>query len=67
MSEIWEVIESGKKYRRHDGWQVVKTVNGAVHAIPPDKSEARDEEGRARATFDSIAAAKDFVDQHHPS
>jgi|KBSMisStandDraft_5_1062788.scaffolds.fasta_scaffold226265_1 hypothetical protein len=67
MSEAWEEIGAGKKYWRHDGWQVVASVDGAIHVVPPDKSDARDEEGQVRRTFDSIAAAMDFADQHHPS
>jgi hypothetical protein len=64
--EDWDEVERGVKYRRRkDGWMVVRSVDGAIHLIPPDKSEARDEEGAPR-TFDSIASAVDFADQHHP-
>lgn len=66
MSEEWNQIEERKKYQRHDGWKVITDVDGGIHAIPPDGSEALDEEGRRRQ-FDSISAAIDFVDQHHPS
>ena len=67
MSEAWDAIEDGKRYRRHDGWLVVRDHSGKIHAIPPDGSEALDEEGKPRRSFDSPNAAMDFVDQHHPS
>jgi hypothetical protein len=66
LSEAWDEIEQHKKHKRHDGWLVVVSVGGEIHAIPPDRTEALDEDGNRR-TFDSVAAAKDFVDQHHPS
>lgn len=66
MSEEWKSGEDGRKHRRHDGWLVVRDDSGGIHVITPDKSEALDEEGKRRS-FDSIAAAIDFVDQHHPS
>ena len=66
MSEAWEEIEPGRKHRRHDGWLVVVSVDGGIHVITPHKSDAVGEDGRKR-TFDSVSAAMDFVDQHHPS
>lgn len=61
MSEEWDSVEDGKKYRRYDGWLVVRDNNGGIHVVTPEKSDGK------RRSFDSIAAAIDFVDQHHPS
>jgi hypothetical protein len=66
MMEDWEEIERGVKYRRHDGRQAVRSVDGQIHLVPPHKGQALDEEGKPRA-FDSFIAAMDFADQHHPS